>query len=105
MILESIHMIMRQIHLKHKYMTEEDQKDTLKPGDSTTTKSSKDFPLLLKNYDDLMVRSSHWTPLTNGSTPLGRPLKEYMRFSHLFLFISQRYQSFLILHFIILDME
>ena len=63
-------------------MTEDEKKDVLEPGDNTTTKSTKDFPLLLKNYENLMVRDSHYTPLANGSTPLGRSLKEYMRFLH-----------------------
>ena len=66
-------------------MAEEEKKEALEPGDNKTTKSSKDFKLLLKNYEDLMVRSSHWTPLPNGSAPLDRPLKEYMRFFFLSL--------------------
>lgn len=67
-------------------MTDTEEEDVLQPGDTKTTKSSKDFPLLLKNYENLMVRSSHYTPLPNGSTPLGRTLKEYMRFFIIIVF-------------------
>lgn len=38
------------------------------------------WPLLLKNYDQLHVRSSHYTPIPCGSSPLKRPLQEYLRY-------------------------
>ncbi|EZG81184.1 putative tRNA pseudouridine synthase [Gregarina niphandrodes] len=36
------------------------------------------WPLLLKNYDKLNVRTGHYTPLPYGSSPLNRPLKEHL---------------------------
>jgi H/ACA ribonucleoprotein complex subunit 4 len=36
------------------------------------------WPLLLKNYDKLNVRTGHYTPIPAGHTPLKRPLKEYV---------------------------
>ena len=36
------------------------------------------WPLLLKNYDKLNVRTGHYTPIPAGYTPLKRPLKDYM---------------------------
>lgn len=38
------------------------------------------WPLLLKNYDKLNVRTGHYTPIPAGSTPLKRSLKEYMSY-------------------------
>lgn len=38
------------------------------------------WPLLLKNYDQLHIRSSHYTPIPSGSSPLMRPLQEYIRY-------------------------
>lgn len=41
---------------------------------------AKDWPLLLKNYDKMNVLSTHYTPIPAGSTPLKRPLKEYLKY-------------------------
>jgi H/ACA ribonucleoprotein complex subunit 4 len=38
------------------------------------------WPLLLKNYDRLHVRTGHYTPIASGSTPLKRSLKEYISY-------------------------
>jgi H/ACA ribonucleoprotein complex subunit 4 len=38
------------------------------------------WPLLLKNYDKLHVRTGHYTPIPSGNTPLKRPLKEYISY-------------------------
>lgn len=38
------------------------------------------WPLLLKNYDQLHVRTGHYTPIPSGHTPLKRPLQEYVRY-------------------------
>ncbi|KAJ2920304.1 hypothetical protein MD484_g11, partial [Candolleomyces efflorescens] len=37
------------------------------------------WPLLLKNYDKLLVRSAHFTPIPNGSSPLKRDIQSYVR--------------------------
>jgi len=36
------------------------------------------WPLLLKNYGDLLVRTGHYTPLPFGCSPLSRPLDIYL---------------------------
>lgn len=41
---------------------------------------TSNWPLLLKNYDKLNVRSSHFTPLPMGNSPYSRCLKEYMKY-------------------------
>ncbi len=38
------------------------------------------WPLLLKNYDQLHVRTAHYTPIPSGMSPLKRVLGEYMRY-------------------------
>lgn len=37
-----------------------------------------DWPLLLKNFGRLNVRSSHFTPLTEGWSPLSRPIDKHV---------------------------
>lgn len=38
------------------------------------------WPLLLKHFDTLNIKTGHYTPLPNGNTPLGRPLSEYLKY-------------------------
>lgn len=38
------------------------------------------WPLLLKNYDQLHVRTSHYTPIPCGMSPLKRKLREYTKY-------------------------
>lgn len=38
------------------------------------------WPLLLKNYTDMNVRSRHFTQSENGCNPLRRPLNEYLKY-------------------------
>jgi len=40
---------------------------------------TSDWPLLLKNFDKLNVRTNHYTPLPFGASPLKRELKDYVR--------------------------
>ncbi|KAL4787777.1 pseudouridine synthase [Aspergillus varians] len=51
---------------------------TIKPEASASNISTEDWPLLLKNYDKLMVRTGHFTPIPAGSSPLKRDLKSYI---------------------------
>lgn len=37
------------------------------------------WPLLLKNYDKMNVRTGHYTPIPAGFSPLKRPLLEYIK--------------------------
>ncbi|KAF9474473.1 putative rRNA pseudouridine synthase [Pholiota conissans] len=37
------------------------------------------WPLLLKNYDKLLVRSSHFTPIPSGCSPLKRDIASYVK--------------------------
>ncbi|KAG1473088.1 hypothetical protein G6F56_001154 [Rhizopus delemar] len=52
----------------------------IKPTASTPSIDTSKWPLLLKNYDQLNVRTGHYTPIPSGSSPLKRPLDEYVRY-------------------------
>ncbi|KAJ2904860.1 hypothetical protein MKZ38_007052 [Zalerion maritima] len=51
---------------------------SIKPTDSAPTADSSDWPLLLKDWDKLLVRTGHFTPIPHGSNPLKRDLKSYI---------------------------
>ncbi|CAK9137870.1 unnamed protein product [Ilex paraguariensis] len=52
----------------------------IKPQSFTPTIDTSQWPILLKNYDRLNVRTGHYTPLPSGYSPLKRPLAEYIRY-------------------------
>ena len=52
----------------------------IKPQSFTPTLDTSKWPLLLKNYDKLNVRTGHYTPLPTGHSPLKRPLFDYVRY-------------------------
>jgi len=52
----------------------------IKPSSHTPKIDTSKWPLLLKNYSDLHVRTSHYTPIPTGSSPLSRPLKEHISY-------------------------
>ncbi|KAG0249926.1 centromere/microtubule-binding protein cbf5, partial [Mortierella polycephala] len=52
----------------------------IKPEAATPTLNTADWPLLLKNYDKLNVRTGHYTPIPSGCSPLRRELAEYVRY-------------------------
>ncbi|KAJ0043470.1 hypothetical protein Pint_18220 [Pistacia integerrima] len=52
----------------------------IKPQSFTPSLDTSQWPILLKNYDRLNVRTGHYTPLPSGFSPLKRPLAEYIRY-------------------------
>jgi len=52
----------------------------IKPEQVTPPLDTSAWPLLLKHYDRLNVRTGHYTPIPNGHTPLKRPLTEYLKY-------------------------
>ncbi|XP_073157129.1 H/ACA ribonucleoprotein complex subunit 4 [Henckelia pumila] len=52
----------------------------IKPQSFTPTIDTSQWPILLKNYDKLNVRTGHYTPLPSGYSPLKRPLAEYIKY-------------------------
>lgn len=51
---------------------------SIKPEKAEPKLDTSQWPLLLKNYDKLLVRSSHFTPIPSGCSPLKRDLKTYV---------------------------
>ena len=37
--------------------------------------------LITQNYDKMVVRTGHYTPLLNGCAPLQRPIDQYIRWA------------------------
>jgi H/ACA ribonucleoprotein complex subunit 4 len=52
----------------------------IQPDKSTPTLDTSKWPLLLKNYDQLNVRTGHYTPIPSGCSPLKRPIGDYLRY-------------------------
>lgn len=50
------------------------------PTKVTPTLDTSQWPLLLRNYDRLHVRTGHYTPIPVGCSPLKRDLKDYVRY-------------------------
>ncbi|MCJ1256698.1 centromere/microtubule-binding protein cbf5 [Lignoscripta atroalba] len=51
---------------------------SIKPEAATPALDTSSWPLLLKGYDKLLVRTGHFTPIPCGCTPLKRDLKSYI---------------------------
>merc|ERR1712216_385460 len=51
----------------------------IQPQSETPTLDTSKWPLLLKNYDQLNVRTGHYTPINAGCSPLKRSLHDYVR--------------------------
>lgn len=52
----------------------------IKPEKLTPTIDTSNWPILLKNYDRLNVRTGHYTPLPAGHSPLKRPIADYLKY-------------------------
>lgn len=50
----------------------------IKPENTNGGQDTSNWPLLLKNFDKLLVRSGHYTPIPAGCSPLKRDLKSYL---------------------------
>jgi hypothetical protein len=56
----------------------DDDEYMIKPQSLVPALNTSDWPLLLKNYDKMLVRSGHFTPIPNGSSPYKRDIKSYV---------------------------
>ncbi|GMS90856.1 hypothetical protein PENTCL1PPCAC_13031, partial [Pristionchus entomophagus] len=50
----------------------------IKPSNDVPQLDTSQWPLLLKNFDKLNVRSNHYTPHSEGCSPLKRDIKNYI---------------------------
>lgn len=60
-------------------MSKEIEEFQIKPTNTTAKVDTSEWPLLLKNYEKLLVRSGHYTPIPVGCSPLKRDLKSYIQ--------------------------
>lgn len=60
-------------------VTAADDAYVLKSSSVTPKLDTSNWPLLLKNYDKLLVRSGHYTPIPAGASPLKRDLASYIK--------------------------
>ncbi|XP_051148977.1 H/ACA ribonucleoprotein complex subunit 4 [Andrographis paniculata] len=78
------HSIPEKSKKKKSKSKEEDESDAvdylIKPQSYTPSVDASQWPILLKNYDKLNVRTGHFTPLPSGCSPLRRPLPEYLKY-------------------------
>lgn len=51
----------------------------INPSDKIPKLDTSQWPLLLKNFDKLNIRTNHYTPMPFGCSPLNRDIKEYIR--------------------------
>merc|ERR1711934_34842 len=51
----------------------------IQPSTTTPTLDTSEWPLLLKDYDKLNIRTGHYTPINAGCSPLKRSLHDYVR--------------------------
>ncbi|XP_064615075.1 H/ACA ribonucleoprotein complex subunit DKC1-like [Liolophura sinensis] len=51
----------------------------VQPSDKVKQLDTSQWPLLLKNFDKLNIRTTHYTPIPSGCSPLKRPIQEYVR--------------------------
>jgi H/ACA ribonucleoprotein complex subunit 4 len=66
--------------VKDKKGAAQDAVDFVIKPEATPPLDTSKWPLLLKDYDQLNVRTGHYTPIPNGHTPLKRPLAEYLKY-------------------------
>ncbi|KAG8548682.1 hypothetical protein GDO81_024606 [Engystomops pustulosus] len=51
----------------------------IKPESKVAQLDTSQWPLLLKSFDKLNVRTTHYTPIPSGSNPLKRDITEYIK--------------------------
>lgn len=51
----------------------------IKPAEAAAQLDTSDWPLLLKNFDKLNVRTPRYTPIPSGCSPLHRSYDDYVR--------------------------
>lgn len=53
---------------------------SIEPSSAAAKIDTSKWPLLLKNYDQMNVRTGHYTPIPVGCSPLKREIKEYLKY-------------------------
>lgn len=72
--------VLQQEEPQANHTAEEAERGFILKSTATTPKlDTSHWPLLLKNYDKLLIRSAHYTPIPAGASPLKRDLASYIR--------------------------
>lgn len=53
---------------------------SIQPEAKGATLDTSQWPLLLKNFDKMNVRTGHYTPVAFGHSPLKRPIEEHLKY-------------------------
>ena len=61
-------------------MSKKSEEYVIKPENKDAKIETSNWPLLLKNFDKLLVRSYKYTPINAGSSPTQRPLEEHLKY-------------------------
>ena len=61
-------------------MSKKTEEYSIKPENKEAKIDTSDWPLLLKNFDKLLVRTYKYTPINAGSSPTQRPLEEHLKY-------------------------
>ena len=61
-------------------MSKKSEEYSIKPENKEAKIDTSSWPLLLKNFDKLLVRSYKYTPINAGSSPTQRPLEEHLKY-------------------------
>ncbi|XP_013418158.1 H/ACA ribonucleoprotein complex subunit 4 isoform X2 [Lingula anatina] len=51
----------------------------IQPSKAVGKLDTSQWPLLLKNFDKLNIRTGHYTPIASGCSPLKRPIEDYVK--------------------------
>lgn len=63
-----------------KALVQEAEHYAITPSSEKPALDSSTWPLLLKDYESMNVRTNHFTPLPVGSSPLNRKIHDYVRY-------------------------
>lgn len=67
--------------VKSKKVQKKQSEDHTVPSDQLNMVDTSEWPLLLKNFHRLNIKSTHYTPIPSGSTPQKRSLVEYLKYA------------------------
>ncbi|BFU25816.1 rRNA pseudouridine synthase, putative [Entamoeba histolytica HM-1:IMSS-B] len=52
----------------------------IKPSEEKSTPDYSSWPLLLQNFDQLEIKTGHYTPASAGNSPINRPISEHFKY-------------------------
>lgn len=71
---------MSQVNKKSKKSSSDHAENHALPSKTSDSTDTSNWPLLLRDFSKLNIKSSHYTPLENGHNPDKRPLVEHLKY-------------------------